>query len=305
MEYGNGWNIVNFTPMFLTVFTPTYNRAKLLHRCFNSLLAQSNTNFEWLIVDDGSTDTTEQVVSTFQKKAPFEIRYYKQENSGKHIALNKGINLACGDYFMILDSDDYLPTNSLETINNKFSGIKNNDNLIGVAGRRGSFENKIIGNDFSTNIICSSLEIRFKYKIKGDLVEVFKTAILKKFPFPQFEGEKFCPEALVWNRIAQRYELLFFNEIIYHSEYIKGGLTDNIIKIRMQSPMASMLYYSELATYNISTIQKMKAVINFWRFSFCSKQAFLLKFKQVNWLYSIVGLPLGLLFYLKDKFSLS
>jgi glycosyltransferase involved in cell wall biosynthesis len=290
--------------MLITVFTPTYNRAYLLQRCFESLLVQTYANFEWLLVDDGSTDTTEQVVLDFQQKAPFKIRYIKQHNSGKHIAINTGVSLAKGAYFLILDSDDYLPNKALETLKNKINGLTN-VSIGGVVGRKQYENGKIIGSPLAHDVIANSLSIRFKYRLKGDLTEVFKTKILQQFPFPQFNGEKFCPEALIWNRIAVKHQLYFFKEAIYVAEYLSEGLTSNIVKIRMKSPKASMLYYSELSHYKIPILQQLKAVINFWRFSFCSNTSFSSKLAQVNSGYSIVGLPLGWLLHIKDKLTVT
>ena len=125
--------------------------------------------------------------------------------------------------------------------------------------------------------------------------------MLKEFTFPEIENEKFCPEALLWNRIAQKYDFLFFNKGIYTTQYLEDGLTAKIVKIRMTSPLASMLCYSELATYSIPLFEKIKANINFWRFSFNSKRNFLKKIKNVNFIFSIICLPLGLLLFFNDQ----
>ncbi|NJM78917.1 MAG: glycosyltransferase family 2 protein [Flavobacterium sp.] len=288
--------------MLLTIFTPSYNRAYRLNNLYQSLLQQNFHDFEWLIVDDGSIDETEKLVSNFQKENKIEINYYKQDNKGKHIAINKGVSLAKGDLFFIVDSDDRLPDNTLEVIHRKYETIKSNINLVGVAGRKAYFNKKIVGSEKPFNdLITDGLSIRFKNKIQGDLAEVFKTKILKQFPFPEIPNEKFCPEALVWNRIAQKYKLLYFNESIYECEYLEDGLTAKITKIRMRSPIASMLTYSELASYAIPFLGKAKATANYWRFSFHSKLSFLNKLKKVSLLISIIAFPLGCLMYLKDK----
>ena len=117
----------------------------------------------------------------------------------------------------------------------------------------------------------------------------------------EIENEKFCPEALLWNRISQKYKLICFSENTYFCEYIPDGLTAKIVKIRMTSPIASMLCYSELSGYNIPFVQKIKANINFWRFSFNSNLSFFKKIKMVNFIYSLIGFPIGLSMFIYSE----
>jgi glycosyltransferase involved in cell wall biosynthesis len=285
----------------ISVFTPTHNRAYLLSRVYESLLDQTNKDFEWIIVDDGSTDNTEQIVNKFIIDNKLSIIYYKQVNKGKHFAINKGVTLAKGVFFLILDSDDALPYDAIEFICSKCKNIFENKTIGGIAGRRNTADGVIVGNQNFNELITNSIDIRFIYGVTGDLVEIFKTAVLKEFPFPEIENEKFCPEALLWNRISVKYNLLFCNKGIYTTEYLPDGLTAKIVKIRMTSPIASMLTYSELATYNIPKLQKIRATINFWRFSFNSNLDFFKKIKMSSLGYSIVGFPLGLILFIKDK----
>lgn len=286
----------------ITVFTPTYNRAYIIEKLYNSLCHQTNENFEWLIVDDGSVDKTEFVVNQWITENKINIRYFKQINKGKHFAINNGVSKASGDLFFIVDSDDYLPNNSLERIDFYYQKYKNEPVFGGVSGRRAFFDGTIIGSPkYFEPIFTSIIDIRYKQKIKGDFAEVFLTSVLKEFPFPEIEKEKFCPEALLWNRIAQKYKLICFSENTYFCEYIPDGLTAKIVKIRMTSPIASMICYSELSCYNIPVLQKIKANINFWRFSFNSNLSFLKKIKMVNFFFSIIGFPIGLSMFVNDK----
>ncbi|MXV39011.1 glycosyltransferase [Flavobacteriaceae bacterium Ap0902] len=288
----------------ISILTPTYNRAHLLNRVYNSLLSQSNLNFEWLIIDDGSIDNTEEVIKHFNTEK-FPIIYLKKENGGKHTALNLGVKEASGEYILMLDSDDTLPHNAITIISQKVENLP--AELGGVVGRKSDLQGEIIGNKNQFNdLITNSLDIRYKYGIEGDLTEVFRTSVFKQFLFPEIKNEKFCPEILVWNRIAFHYDLLFFDKSIYTADYQSGGLTDQIIKIRMNSPKASMLTYSELANYHIPLKEKLKASINFWRFSFNDKD-WSLKEKinmSIRWMIPITY-PLGLLMHLKDKRKVS
>jgi glycosyltransferase involved in cell wall biosynthesis len=285
--------------MKITVFTATYNRGYCLNKLYDSLKNQTYKNFEWIVIDDGSKDDTEEIINSFIHEGQVCIRFAKQANRGKHIAINSGVQMARGEYFFIVDSDDKLPHDSLEIISNNIKNISKT--IGGVAGRAAHFDGTLVGNSFSGSILSNAIDIRYKYKVSGDLVEVFKTEIMKEFPFPEFPDERFCPEVVVWNRIATKYQLLFFNQIIYYCEYLEDGLTSKIINIRMNSPEATMLTYAELERYNIPLFQKIRANINFWRFSYCSNRSFLNKVTQISKFHSLIGIPIGYILHRIDK----
>jgi len=289
----------------ITVFTATYNRVQLLHTLYASLEAQTNLNFEWVIVDDGSIDNTTHLVKEMEKKAPFNITYYKQANQGKHIAINKGIALAKGFCFFIVDSDDRLPENSLAIIKSKFLTIRDNNSIAGVVGLKCYFDKKVVGsNPLKEDIICDIFDYRYKHKVIGDKAEVFKTNILKKYPFPSFNNEKFIPESIVWNRIGQHYKMLFFNENVYECEYLEEGLSNQSVFLRRKYPKGVIHLYAELGMIKrIGIVNRLKAYINYWRFYFCDlssayKNILLLRKQFV----ALLCFPLGMLFYLKDSF---
>ena len=285
--------------ILISVFTPTYNRADLLHRLYDTLILQTYKNFEWIIVDDGSKDNTKDVVSSFVKEGKLNIHYVQQENGGKHRAINTGVGLATGELFFILDSDDILPNNALELVVKTFQPIKHEMFFAGVSGIDGNFDGRIIGSGLPDDSIdCNSVDIRYKFHVTGDMKEVFRTSVMKEFPFPDIEGEKFCPEALVWNRIAQKYKLRYFNKIIYKVEYQPEGLTSNIVKVRMKSPITSMMCYAEMLELNIPFKDKFKAAVNYWRFRLCYNGNG--SYPKVSGLWNAVA-PLGWLMHLKDK----
>ncbi len=254
----------------ITVFTPTYNRADLLPKLYESLCAQTFKDFEWLIVDDGSTDKTESFVKEFISCGLINIRYFKQTNGGKHRAINRGIQETKGDLFFIVDSDDTLPSDSLMFINSFWQDVKSNNRYAGVVGFMAHHNGEVIGHGYDFDKLdCNSLDLRYKYNVKGDMAEVFRVSVLKEFSFPEFEGERFCPEALVWNRISQKYIFRHFNKVIYYRDYLENGLTAKIDRIRMESPIASVTHYKELNSYKIPFKHKLKAAINYWRFYEC------------------------------------
>jgi len=285
----------------LTIFTPTYNRASLIKKLYISLSNQSVLDFEWLIVDDGSSDNTEEVVKAFIAENIIKIRFYKQTNSGKHIAINKGLEVAEGKLFFIVDSDDYLLEDAVEKILEKYTCIENNNQIAGLSFRRGYDNETPIGSqNFDKELICNVLDFRFRYKISGDMAEVIKTSVLRKYKFPATD-EKFCPEALIWNRIGEKYSFYWIPEIVYIGEYLPDGLTSKIFVIRKKSPINTLTYYSELEKMNIPFIQKIKANINYWRFAKFSSYSISYHLKQISIFISILGFPLSLIFLLKDK----
>ena len=215
-------------PIFITVFTPAYNRAHLLPRLFQSLKQQTNLDFEWLIVDDESSDDTETVVQQFREETTlFPIHYYKQKHGGKHRAVNLAVTLAKGEYFFIVDSDDWLPENAIELLISWLQGIQGVPKLCGVAGQKALADGKPVGSSFQGKeyVDASSLE-RKKLHIEGDKAEVFDTEVLRNHSFPEFDGELFVTEAVCWNAIAaDGYKLRWYQEPIYFCEYLEDGLT--------------------------------------------------------------------------------
>lgn len=291
----------------ITIFTPTYNRANLLPLLFESLKKQIFKDFEWIIVDDGSIDNT---LSTIDKilrenistKDSFPIRYFKKENGGKHTAINKGVTEAKGELFLILDSDDSLPKNALSMIIEIYQNCKNKIDCGGVCGIMAHHNGNKIGSGLPREeLYTSTLELRHRYNVIGDLLEVFKTSVMKEFPFPEFHGEKFCPEILVWNRIATKYKLLCFNKITYYRDYLEGGLTDKIIEIRMNSPIATIMTYAEMLDYSIPLKVKIKAAINYWRFRFCSDKK---EIPYIKWFWFFLK-PLGWLMHQRDLYKIN
>lgn len=290
----------------VTVFTPSYNRAQLLESAYKSLSRQTCKDFEWIVIDDGSSDNTQEVIDKIilNNGRLFPIRNIKKENGGKHTAINLGLEEAKGELFLILDSDDSLAENCIETIINKWGTIKkrcngetNGDKQIGgLCFYMAHHNGNIIGHPVYDNIITDSINMRYKLGIKGDMLEVFCTSVLREFPFPQIPRETFCPESLVWNRVARKYKLQLFNNIIYFRDYLEGGLTSKMTKIRMQSPIASMMCYSEMVQLDIPFRERMKAAINYWRFRFCSSQKDI-PLLSGSWFWTA---PLGWMMHLND-----
>ena len=291
---------------FISILTPTYNRGKLLLPLYDSLKNLTFKDFEWLIVDDGSEDDTEQYALSWIahniENAEFPIRYIKKSNGGKHTAINRGVREANGELILILDSDDTLPEDSLATIAHYYEQCKGYKDCAGVCGLMAHHDGQLIGTGFPKDPMYeSALQFRYAKKgnVTGDLLEVYKTSVMREFPFPEIENEKFCPESLVWNRIANKYKLFCFNKVIYYRDYLEGGLTSKIVRIRMNSPIASTMTYAEMLAYDISLKWKIRSAINYWRFKYCIKNKSL-KAPTVKWYWRLFQL-VGLLIHLKDN----
>lgn len=285
----------------ITVFTPTYNRGAFLYKIFESLSQQTFKDFEWIVVDDGSTDNTKDIIEKIIDGCDsFPVRYIYKENGGKHTAINVGVKNSKGELFLILDSDDSLPKDSLEIIAMQNETCSSKKDCAGVCGLMAHHNGERIGGGFPAEELYESvLYFRYKLGVTGDLLEVFKTSVLREFSFPEINGEKFCPEALVWNRIAVKYKLYCFNKVVYYRDYLEGGLTDKIIKIRMESPVATCMTYVEMLEYPIPLIQKIKAAINYWRFR-CCVQANTSQVPRVKCCWWIFR-PMGYLMHVKDR----
>ena len=284
--------------MLVTVFTPVYNRAHCITRLYESLKSQTNRQFEWLIIDDGSTDNIKHVVSQFISENIINIRFLQQQNRGKHTAINAATNVAQGDLFYIVDSDDAITSDAIEFIITEGAKILDNENFIGIAGCDETFDGHKLSEFSYKSVDATPIDIRINHGIKGDLAEVFKTDLLRKFPFPEIDDERFCPEALVWNRIgANGYQLRYFPKTIKLIEYLPDGLSASIVRVRAKSPVASTICYSELSDMEIPFIHKLKAAINFWRFWFCSSPNKKARIKLRWWWLS----PIGLLMNINDK----
>lgn len=252
----------------ITVFTPTYNRAGTLQRLYESLKIQSCRDFEWLIVDDGSTDSTRKLVETFINEKQIDIIYHLQPNGGKHRAINAGARQARGEWFFIVDSDDCLTPDAIEWAVDTAKDIAADPRFVGFSGVDRFADGIVNCNRPGFGVIdCSATDFRNKHGIAGDMSEVFRTSAILEHPFPEYPDEKFCPEALVWNRISKGRMLRYTSKPVYICEYQPDGLTAAIVRLRRLSPMASADYYSEYLRENTGIKEKIKTAINLWRFT--------------------------------------
>lgn len=245
--------------MKVTIFTPTYNRAKNLKKLYKSLIRQNNKNFKWIIVDDGSTDNTFEVVKNFKQEKLVEIIYYKQENLGKHIAHNKGVEMCDTELFFCVDSDDYLTENAIKVI---LDNIEENKESIGIVALKGYSKNNVMGNFMPKKIKSSTLSDLYNiYGKKGETALIFKTRYLKENYFPRFNNEKFLSEEILYNKLDDIGYLSVVNEIIYIMEYLDDGMTKNYIKLWRNSPNGVL----ELLNSRYIKATKIKGIKKYYR----------------------------------------
>lgn len=239
----------------ITIFTPTYNRAYILPKLYESLCQQTCKDFEWLVVDDGSTDDSHQLLEKWKFEKKIDLKILTRPNGGKSTAINLGVQNAQGNLFFIVDSDDFLSLDAIEKITSDEKIIANENFSFPIAGfcyKKVNYRtgNVISSSDMNIPLTASSLELAFKYKMAGDKAEVFYTNVLRNFPFPEIPNNKFIPEALIWYRIANAgYKLIIKDEAIYQCDYIEDGYTKNFKTNLKKNCKGFALFYKECLNY--------------------------------------------------------
>jgi len=206
-----------------TVFTPTYNRAHTLPRVYASLATQTCRDFEWVVVDDGSTDGTRDLVAGWRAAGDFPIMYQWQENAGKAAATNEGVRTASGELFLIADSDDEFGPEALERFRTHWLSIPAQERgaFTGVTALCCDAQGRVVGESFPQSPLDSdSLELYYRYGIRGEKWGFHRTEVLRAHPFPVGTGTRHFPEDVVWRAVARRYKTRFVNDVlrVYHQD---------------------------------------------------------------------------------------
>ncbi|MBO5348489.1 MAG: glycosyltransferase family 2 protein [Clostridia bacterium] len=228
----------------ITVFTPTFNRAYILEKLYKSLLNQTDKSFEWVIVDDGSTDNTKALVDKFIEEKKIDITYVYTENGGKSAAFNKGVLYAKYNLFFCVDSDDYLSDNCVESLNKINLRIKDDKKIVGIIAYRENIagKNKFVENVKKDYIRLS--ELYAKYNYRGETALAFKTNLLKENPFPIIKGDKFITESWLYDRLDRIGKSYFLQKVIYYCQYLDDGYTKNDAEI-IRKNVKSFIIFSE------------------------------------------------------------
>lgn len=258
-----------------TVFTPTYNRVGPLTRVFASLAVQTFRDFEWVIVDDGSTDGTEAQVREWIEQADFPIRYFWQRNGHKKAAFNRGVREARGTLFLCADSDDAYPPDALQIFVHQWCNIPESERqrFTGVCGLCVDEQGRLIGDKFPEDVFDSdSLELRYRRRVRGEKWGFNRTDVLRDHPFPDMLPG-YVPEGVIWSRIARSYRTRFVNRVVrvYFSTEDSITVTGTSLKQKRanafgQAYWAREILCNQLRWFRFSPGWFVKAAANYTRF---------------------------------------
>lgn len=256
--------------MTITILTPTFNRGHFIQKLYESLKNQTCKDFEWLIVDDGSTDDTKEIVNEFSQD-DFNITYVNKPNGGKHTAINFSYPYIKGILVAIVDSDDTLDINAIEIIKKDWQMYTNKPEIGMLNYMRKSFTGSNISEgEEGKYIISDDITYRVNKNIKGDRFEVIRTDVLRKYLFPVFEGENFMGEGWLWKKIAMKYKTVYINRAIYNCEYLPGGLSQSGRLFRMQNPFGMMENCKGFMIPQVAFKVKLKEILLFGTYGFCA-----------------------------------
>ncbi len=297
-----------------TVFTPTYNRAHTLCRLFESLERQTFRDFEWLVIDDGSSDGTPTMFAGW-RNAGFPIRYIRQENAGKHVAFNRGVREAHGELFLSIDSDDELVPEALARFKHHWDAIPPQERVrfSAVTALCQDPQGNVVGQRLPADVINSdSLEMYFKLRIRGERCGFHRTAVLREHPFPEPAGRRFVAESVVWFAIARRYRTRYVNEClrVYHDDVGSSG--KRLSQLTRSTAAGRRIFHqallNEYADWLASSPRvAVKSLINYSRYSFAGGVGLPAQIRDLRpaaCKLALLGLaPLGYGFHLRDRLA--
>lgn len=222
--------------MTISVVTPTFNRVLLLTRCYESLVAQSCQDFEWVVVDDGSTDETAASVRRWSTEAPFVVRLVQQQNRGKHVALNHAFATDLREYVLLLDSDDALAPEAVASLTKSL--VHSDSRAVGLIGNRHALDTgTVIGRPMPDGLeLTTGRELRERFGITGDTMRVYRSDVLRAHPFPVCDGERFMPENVVFDAIDHDHLVAVTHDVVYLCDYQETGLSANVMEQRAANP---------------------------------------------------------------------
>lgn len=289
--------------VLLTVFTPAYNRAYSLHLCYESLLRQSCKNFLWLIIDDGSTDNTKELVNEWmEKENGFELKYVYKENGGMHTAHNLAYELIETELNVCIDSDDYVGEEAIEkivTFWKKHGGEK----YAGIIGLDATFDNRIIGKKLPGNVKSITLSGYYENGGQGDKKLVYRTDLMRKYPsYPVFEGEKYVSLGYKYLLCDQEYELLVLNEVLCNVEYQFDGSSTNMYRQYLKNPKGFAFIRKVDMKYDKTLKRRFLTCIHYVSSSIIAKNKNFLK-ESPKKILTICAIPFGVMltYYIKKK----
>lgn len=286
----------------LTVFTPAYNRAHTIGRTYESLCRQTCQDFKWLIVDDGSTDHTRELVESWIQEKKIPIHYIYQENQGMHGAHNTAYRNITTELNTCIDSDDYMPDDAVEKICS-FWKKHGSDRYAGLIGLDQAEDGKIIGTSFPESMKETTLSGFYQQGGKGDKKLVYRTDVIRKYPeYPLFVGERYVGLAYKYMLIDLDYKLLTINEPLVVVEYQEDGSSRNMYKQYWNNPKGFAFFRKTEMLVTHSFRRKFMVCCHYVSSSIMAKNKYFIKDSPRKFM-TILALPGGFLLYYLIKFK--
>ncbi|OEH92142.1 glycosyltransferase family 2 protein [Bacillus solimangrovi] len=292
-----------FKKDIITVVTPTYNRAYILGNCYKSLKLQTSKSFVWMIIDDGSTDNTQELVEKWIAEKEITIIYLKKENGGKASALNMALNHVDTEYFVCLDSDDTFTIHAIELALDQLKKTIENEKICGVMALRNSDSGEVLGGKRIPDKVdeATVMDITDKFRIRSEFIQFYKMKILSKYRFPIVEGEKFISPEYIAREVNRNYKFKISQENLCVCEYLSDGLTRNKLRVIKRNPKGYTLVKRQSYELAKGFVAKVKHGIMYIAGCILSREKEYI-LKSPHKIITLFCFPLGWLAY-KVKFS--
>ena len=279
----------------LTVFTPAYNRAHTLLRTFASLRGQSCKDFIWLVIDDGSTDNTAELVKSWQGMDPgFEIRYVYKENGGMHTAHNTAYSLIDTELNVCIDSDDAMGDEAVRKILSKWEAVREKG-YAGIIGLDADFDGNVIGKGFPEGLTETTVSGYYAAGGSGDKKLVYRTDVIREFPpYPVFPGEKYVALSCKYRLIDQKYNMAVLDDVLCRVEYQADGSSRNMLRQYARNPRGFAFWRKLCMQYPTGRKRLFVDCVHYVSSSVIARDPSFIK-NSPRKLPTILALPFGLL----------
>ncbi len=272
----------------------------MLPELYESLLSQTDKDFIWLVVDDGSTDESFKVLKSFEAEGKIEIKLFRQENGGKMRAHNRGVEMAETELFVCLDSDDRFTIQAVSDILGRWKQVSGKGSIAGIVANKGESESRPLYGENLPQTAEDTLSGLYRKGFKGETTLIYRTEILKQHLFPEIEGEKYVPEDVVYDEIDREYTLSVMDEILTVCSLKEDGLTDRAAELRKNNPGGWYIYYVNRSRYTGFSLLKIKYISHYLRFRSLVGSELREKY-SLSPVLSLMGIPGAIALYFMDK----
>lgn len=297
-------------PLF-TVYTPTFNRAHTLHRVFDSLQAQTCRDFEWLVIDDGSTDDTPALMARYQKEAGFPVRYLREPHRGAHHAHNLSLRESRGQLWVKLDSDDGCVPEALARLQHHWEHLPaaQRDSFSGVTGLCRDQNGALVGMQFPADPLdCSAAELEYRHKVRGEKWGFLRLDVLRQFPYPEDVPGNFIPESFIWCQVSQQHVTRHINEELriywMDAPSLVHGRANPRTNAAGHRLMFKMVLDLESGWFFTAPFRLLRAAVQYSRFSFLSGVGFVAQLRALKSLGGrllwLAAMPVGFILWRRD-----